>query len=110
MSLKIVVDMNLSPDWIPALGQHGYVAIHWSSVGNPRATDAAIMAWAVANQHTVFTHDLDFGTILALTHAGAPSVIQLRTRNVLPDRCLNLLVAALRQHYDELVSGAIVVV
>ena len=44
MSVRLVVDMNLSPDWIPALAQHGYAAVHWSSVGNPRADDATIMA------------------------------------------------------------------
>jgi len=110
MSVRLVVDMNLSPDWIPALGQHGYVAVHWSSVGNPRADDATIMAWAVANKHVVFTHDLDFGTLLALTHARGPSVIQLRTPNILPDHCLNLLVAALKQHSADLSSGALVVI
>src|SRR4051794_28351184 len=98
MSLRLVVDMNLSPDWIPALSQHGYAAVHWSSVGNPRADDATIMAWALANQHIVFTHDLDFGTLLALTHAGGPSVFQLRTRNAMPDHCLTLLLTALQQN------------
>jgi predicted nuclease of predicted toxin-antitoxin system len=110
MSLRLVVDMNLSPDWVPALSQHGYAAVHWSTVGNPRAVDTAIMAWANANQHVVFTHDLDFGTLLALTHAGGPSVIQLRTRNVLPDQCLNLLLAALQQHAADLSAGALVVI
>ncbi|HEY2412497.1 MAG TPA: DUF5615 family PIN-like protein [Pirellulaceae bacterium] len=110
MSLSLVVDMNLSPDWIQALVQHGYTAVHWSSVGSPRAADAMIMAWAAANHYAVFTHDLDFGTILAMTHASAPSVIQLRTRNVLPDHCLNLLIAALQQHHDDLRSGALIVV
>jgi len=42
------------------------------------------MAWARANGHVVFTHDLDFGTTLALTHAAGPSVIQVRGQNVLP--------------------------
>jgi predicted nuclease of predicted toxin-antitoxin system len=110
MSLAIVVDMNLSPDWIAALRQHGYAAIHWSSIGNPRADDATIMAWAIANRHIVFTHDLDFGTLLALTHARGPSVIQLRTRNVLPDYCLTLLLRALLQHAADLSAGALVVV
>jgi predicted nuclease of predicted toxin-antitoxin system len=110
MSLKLVIDMDLSPDWASALAQHGYSAQHWSAVGNPRADDRTIMAWAAANQHIVFTHDLDFGTLLALTHAGASSVIQLRTRNVLPDHCLSLLLAALSQHAAELATGALVAV
>ena len=51
-------------------------------VGHPRANDATIMAWASAHGHVVFTHDLDFGTALALTHADGPSVIQVRTQRV----------------------------
>lgn len=62
MSIKLVIDMNLSPDWIPVLNDHGWQAIHWSAVGDPRASDRTIMEWAVKHEHVVFTHDLDFGT------------------------------------------------
>jgi predicted nuclease of predicted toxin-antitoxin system len=75
MSLRILVDMNLSPDWVVELARHGYQADHWSSIGSPRAADADIMVWAVANKYLVLTLDLDFGTLLALTHAHGPSVI-----------------------------------
>ena len=71
MSLRIVVDMNLSVEWIPMLEQAGWVAVHWSSIGDPRADDATIMSWAATHDHVVFTHDLDFGTTLALTQAGS---------------------------------------
>ncbi len=64
MSLQIVIDMNLSPEWVTVLKAHIGSAVHWSSVGNTRATDQAIMAWALRNQFLVFTHDLDFGTVL----------------------------------------------
>jgi predicted nuclease of predicted toxin-antitoxin system len=75
MSLQLLVDMNLSPEWIPELTRQGWSAIHWSSVGDPSAADSEIMAWALANGHVVFTHDLDFGAMLALTHANGPSVV-----------------------------------
>jgi predicted nuclease of predicted toxin-antitoxin system len=110
MSLRIVVDMNLSVDWLPLLKQAGWPAVHWSSVGDPRAEDETIMAWAVANGHVVFTHDLDFGTTLALTHAGGPSVIQVRGQRVLPEHVGTLVLAALRQYEPELSAGALVVV
>jgi predicted nuclease of predicted toxin-antitoxin system len=110
MSIRILVDMNLTPDWIPLLQGHGWSAVHWSSVGDPRAEDRAIMAWALANQHIVFTHDLDFGTLLALTHAAGPSVLQVRGQDVLPDAMGRLVVAALRQHERDLAGGALVVV
>jgi predicted nuclease of predicted toxin-antitoxin system len=58
----------------------------------------------------VFTHDLDFGTMLALTHAAGPNVLQVRGQDVLPDHMAPLVVAALRQHEADLAAGAIVVV
>lgn len=110
MSLSILIDMNLSPGWTTVLQNAGWVAVHWSTIGDPKATDRTIMAWAEANGHIVFTHDLDFGTILALTHKTGPSVIQVRGEDVLPDSLGNLVVAAIRQHQADLESGAIVVV
>ena len=110
MSLKILVDMNLSPDWVPLLAQHGWSALHWSTVGDPRAADQQIMAWAVANDAVVFTHDLDFGTVLALTRVTGPSVIQVRAEDVLPDHLGPPVLAALKQHESALAEGALVVV
>ena len=110
MSTAILVDMNLSPDWVPMLTTHGWPAVHWSSVGDPRATDKVIMAWALANHHIVFTHDLDFGTALALTHATGPSVLQVRAQDVFSDHLGPLVFAALRQHEADLAAGALVVV
>jgi|SRR6476620_8238528 len=110
MSLKILVDMNLSPDWVPLLEREGWTAVHWSVVGDPRAIDRVIMDWALANQHIVFTHDLDFGTTLALTHSRGPSVLQVRAEDVLPDHLQTPVIAALRQHEADLAAGALVVV
>jgi predicted nuclease of predicted toxin-antitoxin system len=110
MSVTLLVDMNLSVEWVAELAQHGFTAVHWSSIGDPRAEDCAIMAWARANGHVVFKHDLDFGTALALTHATGPSVLQVRGQNVLPEHMGPLVVAALRQHDAELAACALVVV
>src|SRR5262249_6296325 len=110
MSVQLVIDMNLSVEWVAELARHGWSAIHWSTVGDPRAEDLAIMAWAVANGYVVFTHDLDFGTMLALTHATGPSVLQVRTQDVLPEDIGSLVIAALRQHDAALAAGALVIV
>ena len=110
MNIQIVIDMNLSPDWVHALSRHGWTSVHWSAIGDPRATDREIMDWARSNSHVVFTHDLDFGTMLALTHASGPSVIQVRGQNVLPDHMGPIVAAALKQHQTELAAGALVVV
>jgi predicted nuclease of predicted toxin-antitoxin system len=110
VSIAILVDMNLSPEWVPLLERHGSTAKHWSMVGDPRAPDKTIMAWASTNNHVVFTHDLDFGTTLALSHATVPSVIQVRGQNVLPDHMGPLVIAAIRQHEADLAAGALIVV
>src|SRR4051812_24708531 len=110
MSIAILVDMNLSTDWVPLLQRHGWPAVHWSSVGDPRVSDPAIMRWARDRQHIVFTHDLDFGTLLAWTHDTGPSVLQVRTQDILPSHIGDMVVAALRQHEADLASGALVVV
>ena len=110
MSLPILVDMNLSPEWVPLLAQAGWPAVHWSSLGPADAEDQTLMNWALAHRHAIFTHDLDFGTILALTHASGPSVIQVRSSRVLPEQIGPLLLAALQKYESELAAGALVVI
>jgi predicted nuclease of predicted toxin-antitoxin system len=107
--MKLLVDMNLSPDWVAVLEQAGWETVHWSNVGNLRAADSEIMAWAKQNGRVVFTHDLDFGTALALTQAEGPSVIQVRTQDVTPSAIGKLVVDALRQFQPELEKGALIV-
>ena len=107
--MKLLVDMNLSPEWAAVLTLAGWEAVHWSKVGNPRADDSEIMTWARQNGHVVFTHDLDFGAMLALTQAAGPSVIQVRTQDVTPAAIGKLVAAALRQFERELAKGALIV-
>ena len=56
----------------------------------------------------IFTHDLDFGNLLAATAGNAPSVIQVRTQNVFPDALGSLVVKAIRQFQEELMGGALI--
>lgn len=108
--MNILIDMNLSPDWVPVLHNAGFGALHWSSVGPPNASDQTLLAWAAANDHVVFTHDLDFGSLLAASGASGPSVIQIRTQDTLPDTVGTLMIAALHQLQPQLHSGALVVI
>jgi len=108
--MKILIDMNLTPDWIPTLQKYGWECRHWSEIGDPRATDQVIMEWARTNGYVVLTHDLDFGAMLAATRADGPSVIQIRAQDVVPTRMETVLVKALQQFEMMLDTGAIVVV
>jgi len=57
--MKILIDRNLSPSLA------GFFA-------------------AAANGFVIFTHDLDFGALLADRESRQPSVIQIRTQDALP--------------------------
>ena len=106
--MRILVDMNLSPRWVPVLKEAGFEAIHWSDVGDPRAPDRTIMDYAKKHRYVVFTHDLDFGAILAATQAEAPSVIQVRTGDISPEHLAKAVVTALRQCRQHLEKGALI--
>ena len=109
MSLRVLVVMNLSPEWVPFLVGSGHDAVHWQTIGAQDAPDEELMDWARANACLVFTHDLDFGTTLALTHASGPSVIQLRGQQVLPEQVGRLILDTLTAHEQDLTDGALIV-
>lgn len=66
------------------------------------------MAWARERGYVVFTHDLDFGALLAATQAEGPSVIQVRAQNVLPEDIGNTVAKAIRGLQGELQRGALI--
>ena len=74
--MRLLIDMNLTPLWVPFFAEQGFESIHWSSIGEPSAPDTHIMDYASANAMIVFTHDLDFGALLAIRHSSHPSVIR----------------------------------
>jgi len=108
--MKILIDMNLSPDWVEVFQKAGWQAQHWSHIGNPQAPDQEIMAWARKDGWIVFTHDLDFGAILAMTRVQSPSVIQVRTQNVMPRHLATQLIQTLREQQSVLEKGALVTI
>lgn len=108
--MRLLVDMNLSPAWVPLLESAGFVAVHWSTVGSPNAPDRMIFSWARQNGYVVFTHDLDFGAMLAITGAEAPSVFQIRTEDVSPDALGLRAISIISRFSSELAAGALIVV
>lgn len=107
--MRVLIDMNLSPDWVNEFNKFGHEAVHWFSIGRFDADDADLMEWAKTNDHIVFTHDLDFGTALALTKAIKPSVIQVRTQNVTIPYLSKMLMQVMNEHRSHLEQGALVI-
>lgn len=75
--MKLLVDVNLSPAWVGFFAANNIEARHWADVGCPNAEDDAVMRWARTIGWIVFTHDLDFGTLLALAGELGPNVVQV---------------------------------
>jgi len=96
-------------EWIPLLRAAGHEAVHWLEVGDPRAPDKALMQWAIANRFAVFTHDLDFGTMLILSGADGPSDLQVRCLNVLSEAICTLVLSLLKTYGAVIKKGALVV-
>jgi predicted nuclease of predicted toxin-antitoxin system len=105
--VKILVDMNLSPSWVERLAGHGFEAVHWSTLGEATAPDGVILSWAAEHRFVVLTNDLDFSAILAATSGTAPSVIQIRTQDLLSDDAVRTVASALHAHREVIGRGAL---
>lgn len=108
--MKFLLDMNLSPLWVAFLANQGFEAVHWSTVGQPGAPDSEILDFAAAYGWIVFTHDLDFGTLLAGLGTNTPSVLQVRCQDVLPSAIGDVVLRAIRTAEPHLEAGALVTV
>jgi predicted nuclease of predicted toxin-antitoxin system len=108
--MRLLLDMNVSPQLVPAFEAAGHTCAHWSGIGDPRATDETILDHAKENGFVLVTHDLDFGAILATSQADSPSVIQVRMQDVLSTRFVSMILVALERFAEELTSGALLVV
>lgn len=108
--MKLLLDMNLSPALCDAFAKRGVEAIHWSQVGPAEATDQQILQWADANGCVVFTHDLDFGAILAGSGEKRASVIQVRAPNLLDHELVSVVAGVVHDQEAVLQAGALVVI
>ena len=105
--MKLLVDMNLSPSWVDRLARHGFEAIHWSAVGTATAPDDEILAWALDHGFVLVTNDLDFLAILAASSGHAPSVVQVRTQDLLSDAAVTAVARALEEYGEAVEGGAL---
>jgi predicted nuclease of predicted toxin-antitoxin system len=109
--VQLLLDANLPPSLVVRLGAHGISAAH---VGRDRnlglAPDELILAHARERGEILVTHDLDFGTLLAIEGATTPSVIVLRLRRPSLDELTERIASCLPRVEGELTAGAIVTI
>ena len=105
--MKLLVDMNLSPGWVERLVGHGFDAVHWSTIGAATAPDVEILTWANEHEFVLITNDLDFSAILAASAVHGPSVVQLRTQDLLSEGAVRIVTRALEAHREDIERGAL---
>jgi len=105
--MKVLLDMNIPLGYAELLAENGIESLRWSDVGAPDAEDTEIMAYARNNDYIVLTYDLDFSTILSITHDLKPSVAQIRASVLYAQRAVELIASALLRHEIDLKNGAI---
>jgi predicted nuclease of predicted toxin-antitoxin system len=108
--MKVIIDMCLPPLWVQFFEEAEIESKHWTQIGDPKAPDSEIFSWAQQNNYIVFTHDLDFGAILAATNANSPSVVQIRTQDVTPGIQSQRLIEAMKMHENYLLKGALLTI
>lgn len=108
--MKFLVDNALSPRLAAGLCAAGHDAVHVRDIGLQSATDIAIFEIAADQSRIIVSEDTDFGTMLALRDAAAPSVVLFR--GMLDRRAgslLDTLVANMAAVEADLEAGAVVV-
>lgn len=108
--MNLLLDMNLSPVLARLLSSHGHDVVHWSEVGDHRATDVTILAWASEAGRVPGTHDLDLGAVLADTEAAGPNVIQIRVQDLLAPETAATIASAIDVASPAIQRGAIVTI
>jgi predicted nuclease of predicted toxin-antitoxin system len=108
--VRLLIDMNLSPEWVTVLGNADMDAVHWSTVGVDSANDHAICEYARSNALVILTQDLDFSQILFQSAESGPSVALLRIHNELDPIEQARVVSILQKCRSELTSGALLVI
>jgi len=103
--VKFLIDESLSARVAQLLTAEGHDAVHVSERGLLGAPDRDVMGTASAETRVVVSVDTDFGELLALGRHPGPSVVLIRRSPHRPEAQLQLLLAALPEIAEPLLTG-----
>ncbi len=72
-AVRVLIDMNLSPEWCKVFESVSWTSYHWNDVGLPSAPDTELMDWARKEDCIVLRMILTL--VHCLLHQGHPSLV-----------------------------------
>ncbi|MDZ7732492.1 MAG: DUF5615 family PIN-like protein [Acidimicrobiia bacterium] len=91
--MRFLIDESLSHTVAVRLAEANHDAVHIGDLGLLGADDETVMATALEQNRVLVSADTDFGALLALSGAPAPSVILFRREGRRPAGQAELLIA-----------------
>ena len=107
-ALRLVLDQGVPRDAAASLRDLGIDCTHVGEIGMSKSEDNEILAWALGRNAIIVTLDADFHTILAVSGAGAPSVIRLRIQGLGASAVVELVQKTLARFGEDLRRGCLV--
>ena len=108
--IKLLADMNISPQTVTALQGEGSDIIRVSDVMSGTASDLEILEFARQENRVIVTQDLDFSMLLALGGYNKPSLITLRLSLTDPNIVTQKLIDTIPQVEQILTEGGAVTI
>jgi predicted nuclease of predicted toxin-antitoxin system len=99
--------MGISPKTVAFLRLQGYEAKRLLEENLERLTDSGLLDKARAEHSIILTNDLDFGELLAASHAALPSVIIFRLHDMSAANVNRLLLKIINEYSQDLADGAV---
>jgi predicted nuclease of predicted toxin-antitoxin system len=106
--LRLLANMNISPDTVNALQKKGLDIVRVSEILPAISSDAEILDLARRENRIVVTQDLDFSALLALGGFNRPSLITIRMTVADPEAVTQKLLELLPEIQDMLAKGCAV--
>ncbi|MCC5670271.1 DUF5615 family PIN-like protein [Nostoc sp. CHAB 5784] len=108
--IRLLADMNISPQTVAGLQGEGWDIIRVSDVLPATTFDLEILEFARQENRVVVTQDLDFSMLLALRGYNQPSLVTLRLSLTDPDIITKRLMNTIPQVEQILREGGAVTI